>query len=142
MSGTADRVAKGYEPRWDLPDQIGRQGELFVCEAIDAIKSYASAEIKTDSVTARTGNVFLESEAKVSGQWVKSGINREAVIWCHVVLDTIVVFAPREHVRHIAMTYGTPVSQNGRHPTRGYLVKLPEFMTQLARYTWEQNRGG
>jgi hypothetical protein len=128
----ASRLADGYQPDFDLDLEYGRQGELFASRAIDAINSGQSVEIKTDDETARTGNVYIELECFVSGQWVGSGVNTKAFLWAHVIVGGVVVFALKEHVRTVAMTYGKPGEcKRGSHPTRGRLIPVPQFVAAL-----------
>jgi hypothetical protein len=131
---TADRIAEGYVPDFDIDAAVGAQGVLFVATAMDAIEHLESAEVKTDEASLRTGNVYIELECWKSGQWVPSGANRQAVIWAHVVASGLVIFAPREQVRAVALKYGKPREcMRGSNPTRGRTIPIPQFTAALVR---------
>jgi hypothetical protein len=131
---TVDRIAEGYVPDFDIDAAIGEQGALFVATAIDAIRDGESAEVKTDEASWRTGNVYIELECWVSGQWVPSGVNRKAAYWAHVIARGVVIFAPRELVRDVALSYGKPREcKRGSHPTRGRVMPIPQFTAALVR---------
>lgn len=131
---TVDRMAEGYVPDFDIDAAVGGQGALFVATAMDAILDGESAEIKTDEASWRTGNVYIELECWISGQWAPSGVNRRAALWCHVVANGMVIFAPREQVKAVALKYGKPREcLRGSHPTRGLTVPIPQFTAALVR---------
>jgi hypothetical protein len=131
---TVDRIAEGYVPDFDIDAAVGEQGVLFVATAMDAIHHGESAEVKTDEASWRTGNVYIELECWVSGQWVPSGVNRQAALWAHVVANGMVIFAPREQVKAVALKYGQPREyKRGSHPTRGLALPIPQFTAALVR---------
>jgi hypothetical protein len=134
VTTAAGRRADGYQPDFDIDAAVGHQGQLFVETAMDAIGSLESVEVKTDEETARTGNVYLECECWVSGAWTPSGVNRSAVLWAHVVCGRVVIFAPRELVRDVAMSKAAKpkACMRGSHPTRGRVLPLPQFVAMLA----------
>jgi hypothetical protein len=125
----------GYERRWDFTAAQGDQGELFARWAADGLRSGASLEVKTDNASWQTGNVYIEYECLVSGQWVASGIDAkhtQSEVWAHVVVGPTVIFAPTEYVRYVAKQQGKPMRlDEGSHPTRGYVVPIPAFVAAL-----------
>ena len=127
----------GYEARWDYDSQDGDQGELFARWAADGLRSGASIEVKNDLASWRTGNVFIEFECFVSGVWKPSGIHEEhtqAGIWAHITVGPMVIFAPTEYVRWVALRYGElremPKTKSS-HPTRGRILSIPKFTASL-----------
>jgi len=134
-----DRMTDGYVPDFDIDAAVGGQGALFAATAMDAIHDGESAEVKTDEASWRTGNVYIELECWVSGQWVPSGVNRQAVLWAHVVANGLVIFAPREQVKAVALKYGRPRRcRRGNHPTRGMAIPIPQFCAALVRAVKER----
>jgi hypothetical protein len=78
-----NRMSEGYEPRFDIDLEVGRQGELFVARIVDSIAA-SRHEVKTDEKALLTGNIFLEVQCLYRGRWERSGIARtEAEVWCH-----------------------------------------------------------
>lgn len=135
MTSAADRMADGYEPRFDIDYEAGRQGELFVARVIDAVKD-GSAEVKTDERAADTGNVYLEYECRYRGEWRRTCIaTTPAELWCHVIGEVIIV-APTVRVREVARYFGRFPSYRreltrGSHPTKGICIPINEFVRLL-----------
>lgn len=127
----------GYERRWDFTAAEGDQGELFARWAEKGLRSGASLEVKTDNASWQTGNVYIEYECRVSGQWVPSGIDARhtrAEIWAQVIVGPAVIFAPTEYVRWVAEHEGQRRELlEGGNPTRGYVIPIPRFMASLVR---------
>lgn len=127
----------GKELRWDKCAEEGHQGELFAIWAGDGLKSGASLEIKTDAGSWMTGNVYIETQCRISGQWVPSGVDHhhtKSELWAHIVVGPIVIFAPTAFVRHVAGKYGKPKELAGSkttHPTRGLVIPIPQFVAEL-----------
>lgn len=102
-----ERLATGYEPRFDIDAEYGRQGELFVSSIIDSLRS-GSIEVKRDSRFAQTGNIYIEYECKSrSGEWRKSGIaTSQAELWAFVLGDSsTVVFIPTASLKELALSF-------------------------------------
>ena len=131
------RLSNGYEPRFDIDEADGHQGELFVEWAMKAILTGASVEIKTDRESWRTGNLYIEQECRVSGHWGPSGIDgfhTKSAVWAHLVVGPQVIFAPTAFVRLVAEKYGKPREcSSGSHPTRGKVLPIGQFVTLIAR---------
>ena len=140
-------MSRGYEPRWDIDEADGHQGELFVQWAMQAIMTGASVEIKTDRKSWSTGNLYIEQQCWKSGQWVGSGIDAhhtKSAIWAHLVVGPTVLFAPTAFVRLVAERHGRPTScPDGSNPTRGKVLPLGEFVDLLAKVgrKWAANGG-
>ena len=129
----------GKELRWDKQADDGHQGELFAIWAENGLRDGASLEIKTDAASWSTGNVYIEKECFVSGQWMPSGIDHRSTqseIWAHVIIGPIVVFAPAPFVRRVAEKYGRPRDldkSRTTHPTRGWVIPIGQFIAELIR---------
>ncbi len=131
------RPAGTREPRFDIDFQDGYNGELFAENAVRAIKTGGSIEIKNDLLCADTGNVYIEFECLQNAQWRPSGIDARStrsVVWCHIVNTEFVIFASTKHVRHIALTKGQDKQCiRGSHPTKGKVIPLTVLTRELAR---------
>jgi hypothetical protein len=131
------RLSPGYEPRFDMDEADGHQGELFVEWAMKAILTGASVEIKTDRKSWTTGNLYIEQQCRVSGQWVGSGIDdghTKSAIWAHLVVGPTVLFAPTAFVRYVAERHGRPLEcREGSNPTRGKVLPIGQFVDLLAQ---------
>lgn len=130
-------MSHGYRKEWDETWLDGDQGELFARWAQNGIRSGATVEVKTDNVSWQTGNVFIEFECKICGQWVASGIDArhtQAELWAHVIVGPVILFAPTEYVRWVAEKQGSVIElpkARSRNPTRGYVMGIPDFVKAL-----------
>lgn len=137
-----DRIARGYETRWDITAAKGSQGELYVADIIAALKA-DDVEIKYDDKFGRRGNLFIEIECMShrSGAYEPSGLTTtKATLFAIVLGDsrgTIVVETAvlRELVNR-AIEGGASVVDgaiNGDHPTRGALIRAAWLVQELQR---------
>ncbi len=132
---TVDRMADGYEPRFDIDMEIGRQGEIFITSVIDAMKGGASCEVKTDEKSAVTGNIYVEFECFRLGRWQKSGIaTTEAEVWAFV-LGSAALCIPTDKLKVLARLRwhagGERECTRGSHPTKGVIIPIPWLLKQL-----------
>lgn len=145
------RAVDGYEPRFDLDLDYGKQGELFVTDIAGAI-SGGMVEVKRDGRWAYTGNVYVEYQCRrASGQYEPSGIaTSDATVWAFVLGDTeATVFVPagllkefcREKFRAPNKHYYLREETHGSHPTKGVLVPLKELMDWCAKRGRDAARG-
>lgn len=136
----ADRLAAGYQPDFDIDYALGRQGEDFITDIIDQLRS-SSIEVKTDARYGDTGNVYIEYECKRRGQYVPSGIaTTKAVLWAFVLPGDCVYVAPTANISEVALRYWrqNPDSRKeckvGSHPTRGVAIPLRRLIDDLKAY--------
>lgn len=133
----ADRMAHGRNPDWDIDQEIGSNGELFVADVIAALKEGQSVEVKTDVWAPRSGNVYVEYSCRYFGRYEKSGISvTTAKIWAFVLASEVVVFTPVDRLKDLARYYyrlgrtrngGTA----GSHPTWGVLIPVDRLLGGL-----------
>lgn len=137
-----DRLSDGYQPDFDIDLALGKQGELFVASIADALGSgSARAEVKTDAMIARTGNVYIEYECQRRDGWHPSGIaSTTAQIWVFVLPANVLVAAPVENVRERCRTSWWRSDYRreclvGSHPTKGIAVPVGKFVMDLYKFT-------
>ena len=132
MSTADDRLAPGYQPDFDIDLAVGRTGELFVARIIDSLKD-GTAEVKTDQLAARTGNVYLEYECLYRSGWRPSGLaTTKAGVWV-MVAGNVAIAAPTSSVQEVARRHwrsGAVKMNRGSHPTHG--IKVP-----VGKYVWD-----
>jgi hypothetical protein len=141
------RRADGYEPRFDLDLEYGKQAELFVDDVAVAILEQR-VEVKRDARWHQTGNLFVEFQCrKVSGRWEKSGItDTDATLWAFILADTqTAIFIPTALLYEITKDHykrGNWTEQNrGSHPTRGVLIPIPRLLAALGSHQRDIERG-
>lgn len=127
---TVDRFAKGYEPRWDIDAELGRQGELFVASAIEALKSGAAVEVKTDAKFALTGNLYIENECQYRAGWKPSGLSVTSTeMWAFVLAGApVALIVPTTVLRQLVDGCATAECMRGSHPTRGWLLPIGKII--------------
>jgi hypothetical protein len=129
-------MSDGYEPRFDIDLEVGKQGEVFVAKIIDSIAS-GRHEVKTDEKALVTGNVYLEAKCRYRNEWRPSGISvTEADIWCHVIGEAVIiapVYRVKEIVRHYWDTSFRKHMPRGSHPTIGIVLPIPLFLRDITK---------
>lgn len=131
---TIDRLAEGYEPRFDIDAEVGRQGEIFIENVIDAVQR-ASVEVKTDVQALRTGNFYVEFECRRQGEWKPSGIaTTSAELYAFVIGDSAWV-VPTNLLKQLARDRWregrVKECLRGSHPTRGVIVPIAWMVQQM-----------
>lgn len=134
---TVDRHAKGYEPRFDIDAEVGRQGEMFCLDVQQAFVG-GRVEVKRDTVAASTGRVFVEFECTPRGGYSRpSGIAvSEADVWAFVLAPGVMVVSSAAALKVVAReAYRDRASRKactrGSHPTRGVVVPINQFLGRL-----------
>lgn len=132
-----DRLAAGYEPKFDIDYDVGEQGELYVLRVIDSLKSGERVEVKTDEMAEKTGNVYVEYACQYRGEWKPSGIaTTDAAIWSFVIGEAVVV-AQTDRLKEIARFYyqfpqHRRSCRRGSHPTRGVTIPIVNLIKMIA----------
>lgn len=130
-----DRISDGYEPRFDIDIERGRQGEMFVLGILEALKEGGSrVEVKRDDRSQETGNIYVEYQCRRRDGWAASGIAvSEAQIWVFVLcLGDLAVCVSTERLKQLArVAYrrGRVAEEtDGSHPTKGVLIRLTDLV--------------
>lgn len=127
-----NRLAKGYEPRWDIDRAVGAIGEDLVGDVIAGLVD-GSTEVKTDERALHTGRIYIEHACLIGGKWERSGIETtEADYWAIVLGRRVVVAIPVSVIRAI---HGAAIQRRafaecprGSHPTKGVTVPISELL--------------
>jgi len=136
---TADRNSDGYEPRFDVDYEYGKQGELFVSKIMDSLGT-DRIEVKRDARYADTGNVYVEFSCLRRGKWRPSGIaTTEAEFWVFVLSDSACVAVTTAYLLDAsrAAWKNNPKrrkeQQRGSHPTKGVVLEVAWLLQNGAR---------
>lgn len=133
----AERMAQGRNPDWDIDQEIGSNGELFVADIIAALKDGQSIEVKTDVWAPVSGNVYVEYSCRYFGKYQPSGISvTTARIWAFVLASEVVVFTPVDRLKALARYYyrlgrARNGGAAGSHPTWGVLIPVDRLLGGL-----------
>lgn len=126
---TADRNDPGYEPRFDLDYEFGRQGELWVDSVVQALRT-ERAEVKTDGRVSRTGNLYVEFECRRRDGWQRSGLaTTQSDVWVFVLGSSGMALVVKTDVlkelcRPLWKAGKVAAETDGSHPTKGVLLPL------------------
>lgn len=132
-----DRFAAGRNPNWDIDQEIGSQGEVFVASVIDTLKDGGSIEVKTDVYAPETGNVYVEFRCRYFGKYKPSGIAvTTAKLWAFVLASEVVVITPTDRLKDLARYYHhlgrvRDGGLKGSHPTKGVLIPVTHLLGGL-----------
>jgi hypothetical protein len=132
-----DRIARGWQPEFDIDYADGHQAELFVADVLDSMRDGSNIEVKRDRAAVSTGNVYLEYRCRISGQWVPSGIaSTTARLFSVAIAPTVVVTSSVEAVRAVALRYFADKKFRrecvlGGNPTKGVIVPVTRYVLEL-----------
>lgn len=134
---TFDRLADGYEPRWDIDRAIGRSGEELVADVIAGLVD-GRTEVKTDEKAIHTGHIYVEHACLRDEQWQPSGIAVcEADYWAVVIGHKVVVALPTEVMRALhaeALTRKAFVEcARGGYPTKGVRIPVRDVLERAMK---------
>lgn len=133
-----DRLSAGYEPDFDIDYKAGVQGELFVQDIIESLRS-ERVEVKTDEKARETGNAYIEFACLRLGKYRASGIAiTKAEWWVHVLEpQSLAVVIGVERLKILARKARADgrVAEcvRGSHPTKGVLIPLKDLLRDALR---------
>lgn len=124
------RRHEGYEPRFDIDYEFGKQGELFVQNIIAALGT-DRIEVKHDARYEQTGNIYVEFRCLRKGEWTQSGIaTTGAEFWAFVLHEgSSCVFVSTDALKLAVRRLWSDKRKHaacdkGDHPTKGVLVPI------------------
>lgn len=129
---SVDRLTDGYQPDFDIDQQVGRQGELWVTNIIRALLEGRS-EVKTEEAALRYGNLYVEFQCLRRGRWRWSGIaTTKAEVWVSIPIpDGMAIVISTERLRSIVkpkwLRGDIKECVRGSHPTRGVTVPIRDL---------------
>lgn len=135
-----DRIAGGYFPDWDIDSADGHQAVLFIADVLDAMET-GSYEVKRDREAVRTGNIYLEYECLISGQWVPSGIARtNADLFAVAIAPQAVIVTSVPVIQAVARKFWgnnryMRECKVGSNPTKGVAIPVAQLMAELMHAT-------
>ena len=147
---SVNRLAKGYQPDWDIDAAAGRQGEMFVLNIAEALRD-GTGEVKAQEAASKYGNVFIEFEcySREFSAYIPSGIETTHAETWTFTLGVPPVVAVSFETRLLRELYERALKEGdrvraggagGSHPTKGVIVSLRELLPGLLeahRRLWE-----
>lgn len=119
----------GYEPKFDIDYQYGRQGELLVARVLEQLgDGQGRVEVKTSRYPGHQVFVELEQKPRRAKVYKPSGLNvTQAEYWAFVFPGEAFLLVPVERLkaevaRRVARQPLTDAGLNGDNPTRGLLI--------------------
>lgn len=129
-------LTDGYEPRFDIDYEYGRQGEMVLDSYIDALKAgQARSEVKRKRLTDLHFYFEQAQNPRRSGFWKPSGIEKTSaeVIAFGIGDSDVFVLFPVEGIRR-AISAGLGIDKTtdrGDNPTSGRLLTLGPLVAWL-----------
>lgn len=128
----------GYQPNFDIDYRRGLVGEDAVGTFLEHLAG-STIEVKTDYRAWDTGNLYIETEQEIDGQWVDSGLA--------ISKSTYYSFAgpsgdgfltiPTSRLKQIVAATGRPVHMQRKsatsRDTRGYLIRVLDVVKDIMR---------
>lgn len=130
------RISEGYEPRFDIDNAYGQEGERYVANIIDGFTN-GRVEVKRDAISQKSKRVYVEYKCRRGDMWVPSGLaTTEADVWVFVLGDSgIFVGVGTDALKQLAREfYNDPSEQyrkqekDGSHPTLGVVIPLERLV--------------
>ncbi len=112
---------------FDVDLRRGLAGEDFV-----RAFGMGTIEVKRDDMFFQTGNLYIETQSRNSGVWVKSGICTTKAYWWCWVLGSAGVFLPvtalKDYLRENWSSLKNAHCGMEPNPTTGKLIKLNSLL--------------
>ena len=121
---------KGWQPHFDLCLEFGKKYE----NELQKILENKQIELKTDRITQRTGNVFVEFESrgKESGILNTTAIYWVFCIWTDKYKEQTYIFIPTRRLKKLIKVKKYKVSKGGDNWTsKGYLVPKQDLLALI-----------
>ncbi len=121
---------KGYNPHFDICLEFGEKYE----NELQKILESKQIEIKTDRITQRTGNVFVEFESrgKESGILKTTALYWVFCIWTDKFKEQTYIFIPTRRLKKLIKIKDYKISKGGDNWTsKGYLVPKQDLLALI-----------
>lgn len=137
----------GYQPDFDVDYRRGQVGEKLVGTFLEGVAG-STIEVKTDYRAFMTGNLYIETEQEIRGQWKPSGLS--------ISKATFYAFAgpsgdgfltiPTPELKRVVTETGRPVhmakkSETSRD-TKGFLIRVEDVVGAIMKGTHEYRGNG
>lgn len=129
-------MTSGYEPRWDIDSERGRQAEEWVGHIRKGLQS-GSVEVKLDERSMDTGNIYVEyrSYNRTLGEFVDSGITTtQASVWVFVLIQkSLAICIETTMLKRMAREYykaekNRKKETDGSNPTMGVVIPMLDII--------------
>lgn len=124
------KLTKGFNPDFDLCLEFGEKYE----NEFQKIAQGKKIEVKTDRITQRTGNVFIEYESrgKDSGLTTTKADYWVYCLWTEIRKKQTYIFVPTDRLKKIIKQGNYKETRGGdRLSSKGYLVPKADLLKLL-----------
>ena len=121
---------KGWNPHFDICLEFGEKYE----NELQKILENKQIELKTDRITQRTGNVFVEFESrgKESGILETTALYWVFCIWTDKFKEQTYIFIPTRRLKKLIKIKNYKISKGGDNWTsKGYLVPKQDLLALI-----------
>ena len=129
-------ASEGYQPDFDHDYRRGLVGEGLIDTFLEAVAG-STIETKTDYRAWQTGNLYIETQQEINGQWVDSGLAiSKADFYCFAGPTGVGFLSIRKDVLiRLVMDTGRPVHMQRAsatsRDTRGFLVRVSDVVAKI-----------
>jgi len=132
----------GYQPDFDVDYRRGLVGENLVGTFLESV-SGSTVEVKTDYRAWCTGNLYIETEQEIRGQWRASGLSiSKATFYCFAgPRGEGFLTIPTSRLKSLVEETGRPVHMKRKsatsRDTKGFLIRVEDIVGDIMRGTDE-----
>lgn len=123
----------GYQPDFDHDFRRGQVGEGLINTFLEAVAG-STIETKTDYRAWETGNLYIETQQEINGEWVASGLAiSKADFYCFAgptgsgflsIRKEFLIRLVEQTGRSVHMKRASPTSRD----TKGFLVRVDDVV--------------
>lgn len=132
----------GYQPDFDVDYRRGLVGENLVGTFLESVAG-STVEVKTDYRAWCTGNLYIETEQEIRGQWRPSGLSiSKATFYCFAgPRGEGFLTIPTPRLKSLVEETGRPVHMKRKsatsRDTKGFLIRVEDIVGDIMRGTDE-----
>lgn len=137
----------GYQPDFDVDYRRGQIGEKLVGTFLESVAG-STIEVKTDYRAFITGNLYIETQQEIRGEWVPSGlaISKSDFYSFAGPLGDGFLTIPTPTLKQLTRDTGRPVHMKRKsetsRDTKGFLIRVEDVVGAIMRGTNEYRGHG
>ena len=136
-----------YQPDFDVDYRRGQVGEKLVGTFLESVAG-STIEVKTDYRAFITGNLYIETQQEIRGQWVASGLSISKADFYSFAGPTGQGFLtiPTGTLKDVVRDTGRPVHMQRKsdtsRDTKGFLIRVEDVVGAIMKGSNEHRSNG
>lgn len=132
----------GYQPDFDIDYRRGLVGEKLIGTFLENMAG-STIEVKTDYRAFITGNLYIETQQEIRGEWVPSGLAiSKATFYCFAgPKGEGFLTIPTPRLKQLVVDTGRPVHMKRKsdtsRDTKGFLIRVEHVVGDILKGTNE-----